>query len=99
MSRNPSPLLSVSRAALKTTSPALFTSICQPLMVAEVTNRPPPGISSPGRATAMVTPRRRARRRERGGTTEHMRKVNGIDLAPLLKLEQERNPTLPIHVL
>lgn len=32
-------------------------------------------------------------------TTEHMRKVNGIDLAPLLKLEQERNPDLPIHVL
>jgi hypothetical protein len=31
--------------------------------------------------------------------TEHNRKQYGIDLAPLLKLEHERNPDLPIHVL
>ena len=32
-------------------------------------------------------------------TTEHMRKVDQIDLWPLLKLEQERQPELPIHVI
>ena len=32
-------------------------------------------------------------------TTERMRKKYGNDLAPLLKLEQQRNPNRPIHVL
>ena len=32
-------------------------------------------------------------------TTECMRKKYGTDLAPLLKLEQQRNPNRPIHIL
>jgi hypothetical protein len=32
-------------------------------------------------------------------TTEHLRKVNEVDLARVLTLEQQRNPTFPIHIV
>jgi hypothetical protein len=33
------------------------------------------------------------------GTTNNLRKRHGRDLAPLLAIEQEGNPSFPIHIL